>query len=243
MCPGDKTKRRVRGSACVSNTCSLHGRSRHPSGNDRTNGMPDAPEGLAERNAQIAQGTGVRLSGLHAQCRERPSRNRTPLYSLPSSFVSGDTETPGEPSGAQASPRAGEVHMQTTRTATMPDTARLGPGELYDSRPITTLPKEFFPWNMVERVRRNERIQRMRSCGEARAVHLCAARACPTCGTPAGVLHWLYFRSEAWTWEHQCGTAGWLTVCDSCHVQVNYFPEELCAGQRNVGLADLPRRE
>lgn len=46
---------------------------------------------------------------------------------------------------------------------------------------------------------------------------------CPTCGTPSQDLTWIYFVSPPWSWKELCGRAGWITVCDDCHVQVQFF--------------------
>ena len=51
--------------------------------------------------------------------------------------------------------------------------------------------------------------------------------ACPDCGAAPAGQAWFYFESPAWTWDHLCGRAGWMTVCDPCHRQVNFFLEIL----------------
>ena len=53
------------------------------------------------------------------------------------------------------------------------------------------------------------------------------AKPCPQCRTASDQLSWFYFSSPAETWEHLCGRAGWLTVCDRCHRQVAIFMEVL----------------
>jgi hypothetical protein len=45
---------------------------------------------------------------------------------------------------------------------------------------------------------------------------------CPCCNRP---LTWIYFRSPKWTWKRLCGRAGWLGVCDECHLQVRFSLE------------------
>jgi hypothetical protein len=103
------------------------------------------------------------------------------------------------------------------------------PGDLGPTLAVRVRPKDFFPWAMVDRARGDGYLQHGQSASEARLVYLWTARACPTCGLGASALSWFYFRSDDWTWERRCGTAGWMTVCDPCRVQVNFFMEEASA--------------
>lgn len=81
------------------------------------------------------------------------------------------------------------------------------------------------PWEDVEASRRNRRLQKKHPATEGQSRYLADAKACPKCQTPAEALSWFYCRSPKETWENLCGTAGWMAVCDRCHVQVNYFEE------------------
>jgi len=81
------------------------------------------------------------------------------------------------------------------------------------------------PWEDVEAARGDHRLQRRHRSEEARYSHAPGAQACPGCGTPATNLVWIYFESPARTWRELCGTAGWLTICDRCHLQIDYFEE------------------
>lgn len=83
---------------------------------------------------------------------------------------------------------------------------------------------EIYPWVDVEAARRNRRLQRRHPLSEAEGLRE-GARSCPLCGRGPGELAWLYFESPKWTWEHLCGRAGWMTVCDDCHEQVEVFTE------------------
>jgi hypothetical protein len=40
-------------------------------------------------------------------------------------------------------------------------------------------------------------------------------------------LSWFHFESPDETWEHLGGRAGWMTVCDRCHLQLDFFREVL----------------
>jgi hypothetical protein len=82
-----------------------------------------------------------------------------------------------------------------------------------------------FPWEDVEAARRNQRLQREHPVSEGKQRYAASARPCPKCHTPAEALSWFYFESPAETWEHLCGRAGWITVCDHCRLQVDFFLE------------------
>jgi HEAT repeat protein len=49
------------------------------------------------------------------------------------------------------------------------------------------------------------------------------AHNCPICGKAANDLSWFFFYTSPETWQASGGTAGWMTVCDDCHIQVDYF--------------------
>ena len=78
--------------------------------------------------------------------------------------------------------------------------------------------EEQFPWEDVDACR-----QRRRKPPSPKPLD--AGSACPHCGKPADAPTWIYFESPAWTWENLCGRAGWLTVCDPCRLQVDFFLE------------------
>jgi hypothetical protein len=44
-------------------------------------------------------------------------------------------------------------------------------------------------------------------------------QTCPCCSAP---LTWIFFRSPSWTWRKLCGRAGWLAICERCHLQVDF---------------------
>ncbi|MFL6520168.1 MAG: hypothetical protein ACJ8NS_08105 [Chthoniobacterales bacterium] len=86
-----------------------------------------------------------------------------------------------------------------------------------------------YPWEDVEASRRNRRLQRRHRLAErlddGLATYFGYARPCPKCGLTPDKLSWFYFRSPKETWENECGVAGWMAVCDPCHIQVNFFDE------------------
>jgi len=82
-----------------------------------------------------------------------------------------------------------------------------------------------FPWEDVDPSRQDRKLQRRHVKREARAMYGADAAPCPGCGALADDQAWFYFESPAETWELLCGRAGWMTVCDRCRRQVNYFEE------------------
>ncbi len=96
----------------------------------------------------------------------------------------------------------------------------------------------FFPWEDVEACRTGAPpdgevpvelvlTAPTRDVAAAKARYERQAVACTTCGTPSGELAWIHFRSPLWTWQLLCGREGWLTVCDRCHLQVDFFMESM----------------
>lgn len=80
------------------------------------------------------------------------------------------------------------------------------------------------PWDDVDKARHNQRLQQKHPPGEA-DTYRATAKPCPKCGKGSAELSWFYFESPKWTWENLCGRAGWMTVCDHCRVQVDFFLE------------------
>ena len=46
---------------------------------------------------------------------------------------------------------------------------------------------------------------------------------CPHCGTPSKNLRWIWFKSPSETWDNLLGQAGYLSLCDKCHIQVDFI--------------------
>ena len=53
------------------------------------------------------------------------------------------------------------------------------------------------------------------------------AQNCPECGRTPAQLTWVHFSSPAWTWQQLCGREGWLTLCDHCGLQIDFFLERM----------------
>ena|ERR1035437_200323 len=45
---------------------------------------------------------------------------------------------------------------------------------------------------------------------------------CPLCGQKSEKLVWIDFTSPGWTWSNLCGSAGNLSICPDCRIQVQY---------------------
>jgi len=76
---------------------------------------------------------------------------------------------------------------------------------------------EYFPWEDVEASNDNQPLQLEHSGTNAKQFYAARAKPCHRCHAAADMLSWVYFESPAETWEHLCGSAGWLTVCDRCY--------------------------
>jgi hypothetical protein len=84
------------------------------------------------------------------------------------------------------------------------------------------------PWEEVDAARADARLQRRHGKRSARRLYESSAERCPQCGAPAAEHAWFYFQSSVETWRSlHCGRAGWMTVCDTCHRQVNFFLEAM----------------
>jgi len=82
-----------------------------------------------------------------------------------------------------------------------------------------------FPWEDVEASRNNVQLQAEHPVAKAKQQCATTARPCPQCQAVADKLNWFYFESPPETWKDLCGRAGWMTVCDRCHRQVDFFLE------------------
>ena len=83
------------------------------------------------------------------------------------------------------------------------------------------------PWADVEASRQNRRLQKRHPVPEGIGSHFAYARPCPNCESQADTLAWFYFRSPKETWAMECGVAGWMAVCDRCHLPANFFLEAM----------------
>ena len=82
-----------------------------------------------------------------------------------------------------------------------------------------------FPWPDVEAARANRKLQKQHPSTQIQD-SLGQAKPCPKCHTEPAQLTWFYFETPAWTWGiYLCGRAGWLSLCEPCHVQVDFFEE------------------
>jgi hypothetical protein len=88
-----------------------------------------------------------------------------------------------------------------------------------------------YPWDDVEASRRNRRLQKrhrlQKRLSDGLGEHFVEAKPCPKCQTGPSELSWFYFRSPKETWPMECGVEGWMSVCDKCHLQVNFFSEAM----------------
>jgi hypothetical protein len=82
----------------------------------------------------------------------------------------------------------------------------------------------FFPWDEIEAARDNADLQSRHDSDNARLKYGNGVQ-CPSCSKPGEQLTWFRFTSPAWKWKNLCGRAGWMAVCDDCHVQAAFICE------------------
>ena len=82
--------------------------------------------------------------------------------------------------------------------------------------------KELYPWRDVEKARNNPRRRINMSLA---GVQLMGGKglSCPCCGCSYEKLTWFEFSCPLWTWQNRCGVRGLMSVCDHCHVQVEFI--------------------
>ena len=51
---------------------------------------------------------------------------------------------------------------------------------------------------------------------------------CPICNTAANDLTWLPVATCEESWDEDQGAVGYLTICLTCHQQVDFLLEEIC---------------
>ena len=61
------------------------------------------------------------------------------------------------------------------------------------------------------------------SVEEAKERFLQQALSCPLCKTPPEQLSWVYLVIPQWACKNEEETEGWVTMCDRCKLQVDFF--------------------
>jgi len=64
---------------------------------------------------------------------------------------------------------------------------------------------------------------KLHSKRKAKKRYLEQAQECSSCSIAPKDLKWFYFYSPRWTWENNCGRAGWITKCPKCGQAVDFF--------------------
>jgi hypothetical protein len=88
-------------------------------------------------------------------------------------------------------------------------------------------PAKFFPWEHVQKY--IDRFDPQDSpTGIALAQHRfgSGARVCPECRTPADKLLWCALVSPEKDWEVGSGKVGFITICKSCKLQVEFLVDD-----------------
>jgi|GEM_PF-1597952 len=80
--------------------------------------------------------------------------------------------------------------------------------------------QEFYPWEIIDAARNDKRLQaKFRSRSEVPQGYEC----CPNCKRLPKDLSWFWFSSPEEEWQALAGGAGWMSVCDVCHIQVEFL--------------------
>lgn len=64
------------------------------------------------------------------------------------------------------------------------------------------------------------------SVEEAKKKFLPQALPCPLCKTPPEELSWVYLVIPQWACKDAEEREGWVTICDRCKLQVDFFIEK-----------------
>jgi hypothetical protein len=81
-----------------------------------------------------------------------------------------------------------------------------------------------FDWDELNASRYDVSLQEAYPVSEGKSLYMAEARACPHCFEPPETLTWFYHKSFS-EWERGPGVTGWVTVCDNCKEQVDFFTE------------------
>jgi hypothetical protein len=84
-----------------------------------------------------------------------------------------------------------------------------------------------FTWEVVDAARQNNALQRRHSKTQAKEAYATLAVPCPGCDAPADRQAWIYVEMSGGPPPWLAYEAGWVTVCDPCHLRVNFFCEVL----------------
>jgi len=81
--------------------------------------------------------------------------------------------------------------------------------------------QEFYSWEIVE-TERNNTINQTQLKSESETLR--GSMSCPKCKRTPQQLSWFWFHSPQKDWEALAGRAGWMSICDVCHIQVEFLP-------------------
>lgn len=85
-------------------------------------------------------------------------------------------------------------------------------------------PARFFPWNHVCcEILAIDPVVYDIAMEAAQDLHLDRASACPICRRPPSDLFWCSVTSPEETWDAGTGEVGFLTICETCRLQVDFL--------------------
>jgi len=90
-----------------------------------------------------------------------------------------------------------------------------------DKLVINFFRSEFYSWESVDAARNDARLQLEHPLEPGSSQ---GRNACPNCGRISEQLSWFWFNSPPEDWAALAGRAGWMSMCDVCHIQVEFKP-------------------
>jgi hypothetical protein len=72
----------------------------------------------------------------------------------------------------------------------------------------------------------DERRRGFPSVEKAKEKFLEQAMPCPLCKTPPEQLSWVYMVIPQWACKDAEQNEGWVTICDRCKIQIDFFLEK-----------------
>lgn len=73
----------------------------------------------------------------------------------------------------------------------------------------------------------DKRLFGLPSIEKAKKKFLRHAMPCPLCKTPPEHLSWVYLVIPQWACKGLDEKEGWVTICDGCKLQINFFGEQI----------------
>jgi hypothetical protein len=86
--------------------------------------------------------------------------------------------------------------------------------------------KEYTPREDYLMFSEEKRDRNLPSVEQAKKKFLQQAISCPLCKTPPEELSWVYLVIPRWACKNADENEGWITICDRCKLQIDFFVEK-----------------